>query len=409
MSASADLLLATQANGLTEVLRLLQNGADANVADEVGETPLFEAAAIGNADITAALLLYSADPGHKSSHGMTARDLAASSQITTLLELFQNAPVDDSARDLALASLSGSVKDLMAKRFQQQPQHSATHDEGGAAAAAASFPSESSTDLLLSAVQSNDCIEVERLLSSGAAPNTGDSQGETPLFEASASGNLDIAATLLLYAANPAHRSSHGMNAGDLAADDRMKTLLALFDGRDVKDEAKIVVLDALSQPVRARVSEHLANKSAGSQVTTGKTLLENSGNHSQELQPGAASLSPSESTAQHLERGPEPSQNAAVPDDVDASADVQRSPETLATDLILSAVQANSLQEVQRLVQAGNVDLNVADAMGETPLFEAAASGNLDIAATLLLHTADPAHRSLHGMAASDLAADGS
>merc|ERR1719440_96031 len=46
-----------------------------------------------------------------------------------------------------------------------------------------------------------------------------------------------------------------------------------------------------------------------------------------------------------------------------------------------------------------------MSDALGETALFEAAASGNADIVTSLLLALADPSRRSLNGMVASDMA----
>ena len=47
----------------------------------------------------------------------------------------------------------------------------------------------------------------------------------------------------------------------------------------------------------------------------------------------------------------------------------------------LMLAVQRGSLPEVMRLLNSG-VDVNASDAVGETALFEAAASGNADMVA---------------------------
>eukprot|EP00930_Biecheleria_cincta_P094803 TRINITY_DN8632_c0_g1_i9.p1 TRINITY_DN8632_c0_g1~~TRINITY_DN8632_c0_g1_i9.p1 ORF type:complete len:370 (-),score=94.42 TRINITY_DN8632_c0_g1_i9:424-1446(-) len=217
------------------------------------------------------------------------------------------------------------------------------------------------------------------------------------------------------------------MAASDLAADEDMKSLLALFEGVDVKDQAKIAVLNALSETIRAQVVNWLQERAGSQQPVIDGDAVGSGKSDAQKPEPGMASaqnaIVTDEDTARDVQSSQGTSttdtsaQNATVSDEATAH-DIQSSQGTPAADVVLLAVQENNLQELQRLLKEGNVGLNVADAAGETPLFEAAASGNLDlfeaaasgnldIAATLLLHTADPAHRSLHGMAASDLAAD--
>lgn len=70
-------------------------------------------------------------------------------------------------------------------------------------------------------------------------------------------------------------------------------------------------------------------------------------------------------------------------------------------------AVRNAKLEEVESLLQAGGCDVNAADVVGETALFEAALGGSTDVAAVLLLHSANPNHRSLSGSVPADFAAD--
>ena len=64
----------------------------------------------------------------------------------------------------------------------------------------------------------------------------------------------------------------------------------------------------------------------------------------------------------------------------------------------------AGDAPEVSRLLAAG-ADPDAMDPSGETVLFEAAASGLAEVVALLLLHGADPRHRSKSGMQPRDLA----
>lgn len=85
----APLACAARRGHLQTVLRLLtEDGTNPNVGDELGETPLFEAAAGGCADVVAALLLHRADPGQRSLSGGVAFDLAADSTTRSVLACF---------------------------------------------------------------------------------------------------------------------------------------------------------------------------------------------------------------------------------------------------------------------------------------------------------------------------------
>jgi len=84
----APLTLAARVGNLKEVMQLLQSNADPNLGDAVGETPLFESCANGNADISAALLVHGADPMIKSLTGISAGDITMDGTTKGLLAFF---------------------------------------------------------------------------------------------------------------------------------------------------------------------------------------------------------------------------------------------------------------------------------------------------------------------------------
>lgn len=117
--------------------------------------------------------------------------------------------------------------------------------------------------------------------------------------------------------------------------------------------------------------------------------------------EPTPAGLSPelvAESSAAEPTQ-PEPAKAEVAPLDVGPLEDDEL-PLTL-------AVRSNDLQEVDALLRQGGCDVNAADVVGETALFEATAGSSADVAAVLLLHSADPNHRSLSGSVAADFAED--
>jgi ankyrin repeat protein len=73
------------ADGVATVKLLLDRGADPNLADDRGRTPLMIAAERGHAEIAALLLQRGSDPSRRDGQGKTARDLAADATVATVL------------------------------------------------------------------------------------------------------------------------------------------------------------------------------------------------------------------------------------------------------------------------------------------------------------------------------------
>jgi len=115
------LMLAARDNDLERVQMLLERGReDPNLADAAGETALFEALAIGSADITACLLMHSANPLQRSLNGMVAADLADNDAAKTLLNIFQGGTVTAEARTVALDALSGEMRRQWIRHMQDR-------------------------------------------------------------------------------------------------------------------------------------------------------------------------------------------------------------------------------------------------------------------------------------------------
>ncbi|CAE7335690.1 TEX14, partial [Symbiodinium pilosum] len=102
------------------------------------------------------------------------------------------------------------------------------------------------------------------------------------------------------------------------------------------------------------------------------------------------------------------PSRAQIPPSQIPPPARQQESePSRAAAELpLMEAVRKSDEIEVRALLKTGT-DPNAADVLGETALFEAASAANVRIVAALLLHGADPWHRSAHGSLAVDMAED--
>ncbi|MBX2844538.1 MAG: ankyrin repeat domain-containing protein [Flammeovirgaceae bacterium] len=93
-----DLVLALEKCNLAELTTALKNGADIQVTDEKGMTPLHLGVICGNPDIVKVLLFYKADVNAKDNFQMSALDyaiLSENQQIITLIEEVPNQMVID--------------------------------------------------------------------------------------------------------------------------------------------------------------------------------------------------------------------------------------------------------------------------------------------------------------------------
>lgn len=235
--AETPLALATRSGNLQEVLRLLVDGCDPNIADFTGETPLFDCIAGGNVDIAAAMLLFAADPNRRSSAGSVPSNFASHASARSLLQVF--ASHDGAAcenREEALGALPAFMRwalqlHLDGRGFAAVRYLGDCLQNGDAMSASPqSFTSVAARgdehDGLLedegllpltSAVRRKHYQQLRDLLRARADPNAADELGETPLFEAAALDDADAAALLLLARADPSRQSLAGTRPPDLA------------------------------------------------------------------------------------------------------------------------------------------------------------------------------------------------
>lgn len=173
--------LASSSSKLALAKLVLQFGADPNVEDDDGLTPLFFACgADGSFEGAQMLLAARADPNHTSFAGDTPLIWAA----------YQRDWRPDRSPISELASFGADLN------YVNQVSGS------GAPTAA-----------LVGAARFGRSWNVEVLLSLGADPNVRDFYGSTPLLEAVSSGRLDIVETLVRHGADKRLRDTAGMSS----------------------------------------------------------------------------------------------------------------------------------------------------------------------------------------------------
>ncbi|CAE7183748.1 Ank1 [Symbiodinium necroappetens] len=123
-------------------------------------------------------------------------------------------------------------------------------------------PSASQASPLAFASRIGDLIEVKRLLDAKSDPNSVDAVGETPLFEAAASGDVSVLASLLLAGADPQHQSFIGSLASDLCSSEACATLLRLCSGEEASPAEREEVLQALAPNLRPPIRSFMQSLS---------------------------------------------------------------------------------------------------------------------------------------------------
>jgi ankyrin repeat protein len=202
------------------------------------------------------------------------------------------------------------------------------------AVASAQTPPAAVSDQFYAAIRSNDNTQVETLLRNGAAVEVRDRRGgATPLMHAAAFGSIETMRLLLDKGADVNARSTAGATALMWAATDLSKVRLLIDRGADV---------NAVSESGRTALM--LAAMSEGSGPIV-RLLLSH----------GA---------------------KAQVVDKEKATT-------------MTAATFGNDSDSITQLVEAG-ADVNRADALGLTPLMNAATEGNLDVVTLLLRKGAD-------------------
>eukprot|EP00435_Cladocopium_sp_Y103_P000767 s1039_g1.t1 len=236
---------------------------------------------------------------------------------------------------------------------------------------------------LLEAVEAGDLGCVTQLLNGRAEPNEYDRQGETPLFTAASHGSPDVVATLLLCNAEPLTRSIHGRTPWDVASSEPIRSLLNFFAGQELdpqsSDQLLLRLSNATVDAMRLEISERAANRRGLRPIDDGADDGDGASARRRPLPP--------------------------LPPEVKAARDALAAKD-LNQDPLACAARNGDVDEVLRLLESG-YNPNVGDELGETPLFEAASAGSVNVVAALLVHRADPDQKSLSGGIAADLATE--
>ena len=430
---------AAETDDLALLLELLEAKADPNVGDEEGgETPLSEAAAGGDPDVVAALLAHSGDPNIVC-RGVKLRDLTPGVAVAarTLLDLFGPQEVEMAREIAALEEVRPDLRLEVLLRLEAMDSASgAVTTRGGAPeqppAAEGPGPAEEEplapqpaarradrTPALWSAVERGDLPLVLELLEAKADPNEADVTGEVPLHEAANNGDPDLVAALL------AHSADHNiLGLGQQRPRDLLdltpgvavaaRTLLDLFEGREVEMSREIAALEEVRPDLRLKVLlclEAMDDEppAAGHGPAAAKATAERRADEAvpeegsedgmpQEVAKGAAPAVATEppgaaAAASRLESAGRTSAAAGVAGPASAEAEASH-PESAGApaaeakeaaapgapaeetafqgDTLLRAVQTRDLPGLARLLRA-RADPNSCGADGETVLFEAA------------------------------------
>jgi ankyrin repeat protein len=175
--------------GRTEIVSLLlQKGADINVKDKDGETPLYGASQDGNKEIVSMLLQKGADTDIADKNSRTPLYWASSrghKEIVSML-LQKGADTDiadkNSRTPLYWASFYGRTE-IVSMLLQNGADINVKDKDG-------------QTPLYQASLDGNKEI-VSMLLQKGADPNIANKNGQTPLYRASSSGHKEIVSMLL--------------------------------------------------------------------------------------------------------------------------------------------------------------------------------------------------------------------
>lgn len=325
----------------TLVAKLLDAGAKPNVAIESGETPLMAAARSGNASAVSLLVRRGADVNARESlRGQTALMWAADQQHADVVKALVEAGADLHARSATWRQLEntagnanptgdfemehgGSTPLLFAARQGHVDSARTLLDAG----AKVNDTAASGASALVIAVHGDHASLATLLLSRGADPNAAGA-GYSALHAAVLRGNLELVKTLLDNGANPNALITHGSPLRRLSADYSIRH--QMIGGNALWLAARLGHLE-IARALRARdasvstvAADNINALKAAMGLVRGRGLTEN-----REGRYGAP-------LRDHAE-------------------------------------EEGATLEIARMLVDGGVDVNVADARGETPIFDAA------------------------------------
>ena len=189
---SDDFYNAIRSNDLTRLAALVRDGADVNIQDHRGRTPLMDAAAAGSLDAMAFLIAHGADVNVQNQFGSTALIWSATDIAKVRLLLAHGANPN-------LATKRGRTALLVASLSDQSAAIARLLIEKGADP---KVKDAFMTTTLRAAAMGNDKTTVEMLIEAGVDINAADRAGLTPLMMAAGwNGNRRVVELLLAHGA----------------------------------------------------------------------------------------------------------------------------------------------------------------------------------------------------------------
>ncbi len=223
-----ELLMRGAEDGENDVIRFaLASGADIDARDPAsGKTPLILATERGHVRTVAILIENGARIERRSAEDWTPLVYAAARGQPDVARLLIGAGADIEAREpsggytpLLIAALLGQA-DLIAPLIDAGADVNARSEQSGASALA-----------IAAAGSSNSLLDtMAELLISGAALESRDNGGATPLIAAVKANNTDAVNLLLAAGADPMAVDLAGVSAADVARDQGREDILALLD-----------------------------------------------------------------------------------------------------------------------------------------------------------------------------------
>ena len=187
-------------------LRMIDRGADVFAFDSAGTTPLANAVAAGSVALTRALLSRGADPNVRDHHGRTPLFAALTLPTDTAIELTKFLILAGAVPDVAAANGETPLGLALARPEPQLQQWLNWH--------VWKLPNRAlGNGDLLSAAAAGDASAVKKLLALGLAVNATDAQGATPLLRAAGNGHADVVALLLQQGADATRAAASGATA----------------------------------------------------------------------------------------------------------------------------------------------------------------------------------------------------
>jgi ankyrin repeat protein len=257
---------AAQRGEALTVLRLLNEGVDANDRDSEQRPAIGWATAKGLNDIVRALLLRGADPNLSAADGTTPLEVACKTGNVDAALLLIGAGANPNSKSDAsvtpLTAAAGQGASEIVRALLSAGADVNTAGRGGGTP-------------ILYAAQDGHAEVVALLLDSGAGPNTPSDTGLTPLMQAARRGDYEIVKLLLERGAladllDKYHTTARGMAAGEALLDpakraslERIQELLARHERaqpspkmtpRDAEDAAAVEILRSDPSQVNERL-----------------------------------------------------------------------------------------------------------------------------------------------------------